>query len=804
MSSKRTSWFGGLALLALVVVAGCQTELKGGFNPPPTPPAISPNPDSLGFLASQGGSDPAPATLAIANLGGGTLDSLTVSSITYAAGQPTGWLAAAASGSPPTVSVQPSVGGLTAGTYSAALVLSHPTATNSPVQVPVSFTVSALPVLGLSSRLLRFSATPLQGSLPPQTVNLTNLGPGTLSGLSVGTIQYAAGEPIGWVSAVLSGSTAPATLSITANAGSLAPGSYTASVPVHAPGASNTTEVVAVNITVSAAPVIQLSATTVNFSGTAGGANPAAASVTLTNGGGGSLTGLSLGTTNYGAGAAGWLSASLVATSAPTAINLTANIASLPAGTYIASVPVQAADTTIPVVSLTVRLTLTSPPTITFSAGTVNFTGITGGAAPTPQSVLISNGGTGTLSGLSVGSVSYGAGATGWLTASLNGTTAPATLTLTVAPGALGQGLFSATVPVNSSLAGVVSKSVTVTIAIANNAPAALVGLSGNNQAGTIGSPLPLTIRARVLNGASQPFAGAPVTWNAGQGGSISNQTVTTDQNGEVIATWTLGPNQGAQTLTVQSPGVPSFTFNATAVGLPVSGRPNEPPGLSVLTDRPFNAKVESGWTDRGDPGFHIVSDPSAPQSLPTIGEATFPLGFAGGRGPIQTDFHTTTQPKRIYVALWLKLSPNWDGHSSYVNKVFHIWINGVNRVYLTLTGIDSMPFTPRIALQGVNETPVSRNLGPNAGAQAKVYRGRWHLWEVELIANTPGQPDGEARWWLDGVKVGDYAGINYLATGAAKDYWEIVSWNPTWGGAGDIVPATQYMWIDNVYVSGQ
>jgi len=356
---------------------------------------------------------------------------------------------------------------------------------------------------------------------------------------------------------------------------------------------------------------------------------------------------------------------------------------------------------------------------------------------------------------------------------------------------------------VASTSPGATAKSIAVTLAIAANAPAAIVGLNGNNQVGVTSSPLPLTIRARVLNGASNPFVGAPVTWNAGQGGSVSNTTTTSDQNGEVIASWTLGPNTGTQTLTVQTPGVPSFNFSATATGLPVSGRPNEPPGLTQLTDRPFNAKVELGWTDRGDPGFHIIADPTAPQSLPTIGEATFPLGFTGGRGPILTEFATTTKPHHVYLAFWFKLSPNWDGHSSYVNKIYHIWIGQYNRVYLTLTGIDTLPFTARVALQNVNENPISRNLNPNTGNLKKVFRNVWHLWEVELIANTAGQPDGEARWWIDGVLQGDYTGINYVPSGA-RDWWEFFDWNPTWGGQGDVVPSTMYMWMDNAYVSGK
>ena len=67
----------------------------------------------------------------------------------------------------------------------------------------------------------------------------------------------------------------------------------------------------------------------------------------------------------------------------------------------------------------------------------------------------MANAGTGTLSGLVVGTITYGASQpTGWLTAALGGTAAPATLTLTVAKGALPQGLYTATVPITSTTAG--------------------------------------------------------------------------------------------------------------------------------------------------------------------------------------------------------------------------------------------------------------------------------------------------------------------------------------------------------------
>lgn len=104
-------------------------------------------------------------------------------------------------------------------------------------------------------------------------------------------------------------------------------------------------------------------------------------------------------------------------------------------------------------------------PRISFSTSTVFFSGIVGGGNPGAIPVDISNSGTGTLSGLSVGTIGYGNGQPAtWLNASLNTTTAPAVLTLTATLGALPEGTYNATVPVSSSASGVANSPQNVTV----------------------------------------------------------------------------------------------------------------------------------------------------------------------------------------------------------------------------------------------------------------------------------------------------------------------------------------------------
>lgn len=94
-----------------------------------------------------------------------------------------------------------------------------------------------------------------------------------------------------------------------------------------------------------------------------------------------------------------------------------------------------------------------SHPGIGLATTSVEFGAQVSGGNPTAQTVNVTNSGTGTLSGLSLGSISYASGASGWLNATLNGSSAPATISLNVTTGSLAQGTYSATIPVTATSA---------------------------------------------------------------------------------------------------------------------------------------------------------------------------------------------------------------------------------------------------------------------------------------------------------------------------------------------------------------
>jgi uncharacterized protein YjdB len=108
------------------------------------------------------------------------------------------------------------------------------------------------------------------------------------------------------------------------------------------------------------------------------------------------------------------------------------------------------------------------PPAIALSAGSLTFSVTHGGGNPGSQSVTIGNGGRGMLTGLGIGPISYGPGATGWLQPpALSATSAPATLTVQPVTTGLAPGTYTATVPIHSAGAASGSRNLAITLTVA-------------------------------------------------------------------------------------------------------------------------------------------------------------------------------------------------------------------------------------------------------------------------------------------------------------------------------------------------
>jgi len=156
-------------------------------------------------------------------------------------------------------------------------------ASNLAIFTPAGAPPVVLPVIGVSPTNLSFSAT--QGGTNPatQTLSISNTGTGTLN--------WTASDDAAWLTLSPASGTGNGAVTLSVTTGSLTAGSYSGTVNMNATGASSVT--VPVTFTVAIAPVppaIGVSPTSLSFTATQGGANPATQTLSISNTGGGTLS----------------------------------------------------------------------------------------------------------------------------------------------------------------------------------------------------------------------------------------------------------------------------------------------------------------------------------------------------------------------------------------------------------------------------------------------------------------------------------------------------------------------------------
>jgi hypothetical protein len=428
----------------------------------------------------------------------------------------------------------------------------------------VNFTIAATGApadLAVSPALVRSQAVAGGGDPPDQSVLLFNTGTGPLGALSVVGVTYTNGT--GWLDARESGGV----LTLGYDVSGLSADTFAASVEVSSVQGGN--ETVGVTL-VLGRPVLTLSSSSAGFAGPAGGAaSPTTASVQISNTGAGTFASLgtvSLGPTSY-VGAGGWLSPALAA--GGTRVDLFATIGTLAPGTYQARVPVESAGAGAD--SIAVTLTVTRPadaPVLSLSASAVEFTAILAGRSPASRAVFLTNSGGGSLAdlgSLSLGTITYGAGPTGWLSTS---TLTGATLTLSPTTSGLGAGTHTATVAVISQFGGTRTLSVSVRI----GAPVLTASALSLSFTGQEGGSAPARQTLTFTNAGAGAFSdlGLPV---------VSAVTYA-DSAGGWLDLPPLGQTVPAGTLEVEpnQAGLPPGAYSATLV---VSSQPG---GVQAIT----------------------------------------------------------------------------------------------------------------------------------------------------------------------------------------------------------------------------
>jgi PKD repeat protein len=298
--------------------------------------------------------------------------------------------------------------------------------------------------------------------------------------------------------------------------------------------------------------------------------------------------------------------------------------------------------------------------------------------------------------------------------------------------------------------------------------------------------------------------------WNFG--GSIINRTTALISNtflvtGTVSVSLTVRDAAGLTGTVTKSV---SMSAGSTSTSTP-SGGGAEPSGMTKLTETGFNCINGCGewgaWDQQYSGAANMVVDPTAPKSGSNVVQMNYTPSLRAGWAPMSFAPKSGSLPQKqtLYVAIWLKLSNNYVGQVSGVNKVLHFFTprsSGGNVAIFNIRGSGSGTLVPAFLLQGLATSPSAINLDAAASVCTTV-RGKWTKYEMVLKNSTPGVSDGTATLWMDGKKCVERTGLAFVRAGDSNK-WETIWWSPTWGGTGSNPTTSFSESVDHIYVSGK
>ena len=241
----------------------------------------------------------------------------------------------------------------------------------------------------------------------------------------------------------------------------------------------------------------------------------------------------------------------------------------------------------------------------------------------------------------------------------------------------------------------------------------------------------------------------------------------------------------------------------------------NLPNGFTLLESRNFETLAGEGWWYSNNGKIDIVANGSAnvngefTQSVSgNLGRIIFPANDTqlDGTAPASTGIDPANSA--IWHAgsseVWLEfehaVSTNWVNHPTGTNKIFFVTASGYGGGGDPCVVCYDSDFNPpryTIFQQGPGVT--IRDLRPNLSTIGAPHGSVNHV-KIHIVANTPGNSDGQAHMWVNGVKTTEHTNVQFMNAGYLFDH---VVAQPTYGGVGaGVLASPQYMYFSRIGVA--
>jgi uncharacterized protein (TIGR03437 family) len=363
-------------------------------------------------------------------------------------------------------------GNLPNGLYTAQINLSTPTATNSPLTVPVVLSVAGSSVT--TGVTLAQSGLTLNGTVGGYTTS-GQLGVTSGTTTSFTATSSVSSGGVNWLTVTPAGTASPSTtyITVTANPSGLTAGTYYGTVIVTGGGSQASAQITfVVSTSGGGGGNVASNPNSLTFTYQAGGTLPTSQNLVISNQTSGTGAIAFTVQTSVSGGVANWLSAAVNGVSGATSGQTQATVAvsvtpgSLPSGVYNGTVIVT--PTGGSALNVPITLTVQGASTVAASPLLMNFSYQLSASAPSPQAVQVSGSATGLPYTVTVATTN----GTGWLTLSKTSGTTPDVLSVSVNPSGLSAGAsYTGTITVQGTGAAAGSSPSQIAVTLTVTAP---------------------------------------------------------------------------------------------------------------------------------------------------------------------------------------------------------------------------------------------------------------------------------------------------------------------------------------------